>query len=287
MNDDLGNPSPSISDRYARAVAYLPSRLGSQLWNTDFEPVWIEGEDRFWYRREHEHGHEFILVDATRGQIAPAFDHKALAMALTTASGHHCDPTCLPFMHFTLQGAKVRFRAHRESWQFDPADATCRRIAASHAAPEEVISPDGSGIAFLRSHNLWLRDCESGEERQLTHDGCAGMSYAKSPDCNNASLSNQEAGVPLPAALVWSPDSRYFVTHKLDEQDVPLLHFLQSAPDDGIRPKLHSLHVAFPGDLHVATQSFVIVDTITGRLIPIDTDPIIALQVSSIELMNV
>jgi dipeptidyl aminopeptidase/acylaminoacyl peptidase len=286
MSTDQDRPA-TISERYDRAAAFLPNRLSANLRNTDFEPVWIKGEDRFWYRREITGGYQFVLVDAPRRQVAPAFDHKTLANALTLASGTPCDPARLPFMHFTLRNAKIRFDAFGASWVFDPADAECRRITPFPAAQDEVASPDFSHVAFQRDHNLWLRDSSTGAETQLTHDGCDGVSYAKSPDCNTATLSNRQAGVRLPVAVVWSPDSRALVTHKLDERDVPLLHLLQSAPKAQIRPKLHSLHVAFPGDAHIAMQQFIIIDTLTGRVVPIRTDPICALQTSSIELMNV
>lgn len=287
MSEQSASSGASIRERYKRAAAFLPEPLGKHLRNTDVEPRWIPDRDMFWYLRETERGHEFVLVDAGTGRTELAFDHRVLANSLTEATGAFNDPASLPFRHVTLGDGLIRFTTHGADWEFDPDNGTCRQSAQNGTARHELISPDWMHVAFVRQDNLWVRERRSGKERQLTQDGRAGWSYAKSPDCNTATLSNRIAGVDLPPVALWSPDSRSLVTHVLDETHVPLLHYLQSVPKTGIRPLVHSLHSAFPGDKEVPLQRPVIVDLGTGRVTALDMDPIVAGQVSSIELMNV
>ena len=42
----------------------------------------------------------------------------------------------------------------------------------------DVPSPAGSLTAFVQGGNLWLRDTETGETMQLSHDGEQGYEYA-------------------------------------------------------------------------------------------------------------
>ena len=58
---------------------------------------WLPGNTRFWYRNDLPGGaREFILVDATRGDRQPAFDHARLAAALAAASGKEVKADRLP-----------------------------------------------------------------------------------------------------------------------------------------------------------------------------------------------
>ena len=73
--------------------------------------TWLPG-DRFWYRNQTANGSEFILVDAAKGTKAPAFDHAAVAAALTTAMGKPVTAARLPFTQIT-------FAADSQSFSFD------------------------------------------------------------------------------------------------------------------------------------------------------------------------
>ena len=40
-----------------------------------------------------------------------------------------------------------------------------------------LISPDGKKTAFVRDHNLWIRDHLTSKEQALTHDGVVDNTY--------------------------------------------------------------------------------------------------------------
>ena len=135
--------------------------------------------------------------------------------------------------------------------------------------PGDTLSPDGTLAAFVRAHDLWLRDTATNQERRLTHDGAAHHAWAKSPDMNLTTVTLQRRGITLPANVLWSPDSRHLFTSRLDERDVLDLPLLQHVPDDGsVRPKLHSMKFALSGDAHLPLETHHIIDVATGAITP-------------------
>jgi dipeptidyl-peptidase 4 len=66
--------------------------------------------------------------------------------------------------------------------------------------------------------------------------------------------------------VVWSPDSTRFVTHRLDQRDVELMHLVRSAPFDGGRPTLLSYHYPLVGDEMIATTDLLVFDAATGAV---------------------
>src|SRR5436305_4516825 len=71
---------------YQRAQRFLPGNLRHSIYVADVSAHWIDKTNRFWYHKESPTGSEFILVDADRDTVTPAFDHQKLAAALATSS---------------------------------------------------------------------------------------------------------------------------------------------------------------------------------------------------------
>jgi dipeptidyl-peptidase 4 len=248
---------------YARAERF-------QLWNKDkYLPAgevrhhWIEGQDRFWYRRANAQGKaEFVVVDAATGATAPAFDHARVAAGLGKVLGNPVDAGALPFMSF-------RYTADGKAIEFLAADkfVTCqleRDECASNALPPQldrstVVSPDGKWAAFLKHHNLWVRAVDGSGEFALTTDGVEHYAYAGSTGMNLHPVTPQRTGEQPAPSIMWSPDSRKILTHRVDERQVKELYLLQSVPDDGSsRARAFSYRYAVANDEHKPlVQQFV------------------------------
>src|SRR5665213_3376309 len=71
---------------YERAAGLAAKYKGLAL-NIADNPVWINGTDTFVYNKSVDGGHTFVMVDATKGEKQPAFDHARLAAALGKARG--------------------------------------------------------------------------------------------------------------------------------------------------------------------------------------------------------
>ena len=157
-------------------------------------------------------------------------------------------------------------------------------IVAPAARAGETLSPDGRLAAFVRAHDLWLRDTHTGAERRLTHDGAAHHAWAKSPDMNLTTVTLARRGIELPANVLWSPDSRYVFTSRLDERDVLDLPLVQHVPDDGSpRPRLHVMKFALSGDAHLPVETHHIIDASTGAITSGAAGPCIAGMTTAIE----
>ena len=81
-------PRPAIAqgtlEDYRRA-ATVRQRLEGLTVSVAEAPTWIDGTNRFWYRRSVTGGNDFVLVDAATQQKQPAFDHAGLATGLSQA----------------------------------------------------------------------------------------------------------------------------------------------------------------------------------------------------------
>src|SRR5258708_369603 len=268
---------------YARAERFLPWTIKKRVRNAELSPDWMGDSDRFWYRRERANGHEFVAVDAATGGRSPVFDRAKGARGVASATGQSILAAKLPFDFIEPVEGGVRFTALGGRWLFETAAARCRPAPPPAASPSEVASPDGAQVAFIRDHDLWLRTAATGAERRVTGDGAEGLAYAKSPDSNLSTISHRLAGITLPPAVIWSPDSRRLVTHRLDERSVAPLHLLQSAPPAGARPILHTQRMAMPAEPTVPLMQHVVIDVATLRMIEARCPPQLAGQGSSIE----
>jgi dipeptidyl-peptidase-4 len=242
-------------DTYARAEALLPDRVDALVLNEQVTVHWLGSRDEFWYRRETATGHEFVIVDAPSGRKRPAFDHRALAKALTAATGTSVDAARLPFDAFEPVGAGLKqlgLNIAGKSYVCELRRKHCEVRAPGDPAPAGMLaSPDGRWGAFSRNGNLWLRNLESGAERALTSDGEANFGYGIYPDNWNAAyVPRERSGMSLPPyESYWSPDSQRLVVSRLDQRHVAAYPFVENAPRDGsFRPKLHSVRIPLVGE---------------------------------------
>lgn len=72
---------PLTAADYAAAAALLEGNVAGLVKNASVEPHWLGDTGRFWYRRDTEAGHEYVVFDAGNGEKTRAFDHDAAAAA--------------------------------------------------------------------------------------------------------------------------------------------------------------------------------------------------------------
>src|SRR5688572_26669486 len=95
-------------DDYRRAEKFMNYNTTPLVANGPVRATWLPG-DRFWYRNTNAAGTEFFLVDAAKGTRAPAFNHAAVAAALTTAMGRPVSAAQLPFQQITFAADNAAF----------------------------------------------------------------------------------------------------------------------------------------------------------------------------------
>src|SRR5579875_3092615 len=167
-------------EAYARAERFLAPNARHLVFQMGVAPHWIDAGGRFWYRSETAHGAEFVLVDTERGERRPAFDQAKLAAALSVSLGRPFRAEQLPFDDITFDVVErtIRFDVDGQRWVWNDEQGVLHSEGEQTSQPEnEVPSPDGRWVAFVRNHDLHVRTSD-GREVRLTDDGEADYDYA-------------------------------------------------------------------------------------------------------------
>lgn len=253
------------AEDYARAERFLPANTVGLVTNVASPPTWL-ADGRFWYRSRTQAGMEYVLVDPARGRRAAAFDHARLASALATATGGRVEPTALAVQELRFSGnvREATLLVDRARWTCDLAAYTCARADAgsAHAAPpNSVTSPDGRYAAYIRDHNLWVRDLRTGEDRPLTTDGVEDFGYAT----NNAGWYRSD--VPV---LLWSPDSKKIATFQHDSRGVSMMYLVSTNVG---APRLEAWRYPLPSDSVIFRIHRVVIEVEPARVVRLQMPP--------------
>jgi dipeptidyl-peptidase 4 len=260
---------------YQSAQKFLPGNLRHVVFPADVDPHWIEKSNRFWYRRVSPKGTEFVLVDAAQNTTAPAFDHAQLAAKLSQAAKRQFDPSDLPFsdIEFVDNEKAIRFSIEDTQWVCQFATYDCKSNPQRPENPFETMSPNKRWAAFVKDHNLYLRDTSTGTILQLTQDGVPGWDYATPLPSLRLMVDQHTEDVQQPAAVFWSPDSTKFVTYRIDSRNSGRFTSIQFVPPDQLRPRAFTYVYPLPGEV-LAKAAPIIFDVQSGKRIEVQTAPL-------------
>jgi dipeptidyl-peptidase-4 len=245
-------PARLTAEDYARAERFLGANTFPLVSGIGVRPTWLD-DGRFWYRVTTHGGAAFYLVDPERGTREPAFDQARLADALAAVSGGDVSGDRLPFGTFELakDSRSITFEALDRRWECDLQLYTCALVdsAQAVAAPENSsVSPDGQWAAFIRGHDLWARNLETGADLRLTTDGIEDFGYAT----DNAGWTHSDRPI-----LTWSPDSRRIATFQHDGRGVDDMYLVSTNVGN---PELEAWEYPLPGDSVIFRISRVVID---------------------------
>jgi len=271
--------------RRARAERFLAQNLRPLIYNPQIRPHWIGDTDRFWYRYEGPEGTTFKLVDAATGQAHDAFNHAAVAAAISVETGSPCGPGQLPVSDIDLAMLPaIRVKLTDGRWLRISSEGAIWEPPPPRLHEGEVASPDRRRAVFRRDHDLVLRDLATSVETRLTTDGTTHHAYGKSADMNLTTVTLARRGITLPANAIWSPDGRSIFTSRLDEREVLDLPLVQHVPDNGsARPALHVMKFALSGDKNLPLETHLVIDTDTGSIVTAASGPHVAGMTTCIE----
>jgi len=248
---------------YARAEKFLRQHTEPLVFGASVEPHWID-ENSFWYRNSIPEGHEFVLVDAKKKERKRAFDHDKLAAALSEAVGKSYKPFKFPFESFEFSNDlnSLIFTVESLKCTYDIQKNRClTEKAAKKTDPNMMISPDGARGAFIRDHNLWLRNLKTGEEMQLTSDGVKDFGYAT----DNAGWIKSDRPV-----LLWSPDSKKIATFQHDGRGVGEMYLVTTKVG---HPKLEAWKYPLPEDKEIFRIHRVVIHVDGPRVVRLKMPP--------------
>ncbi len=235
---------------FARSDRFLLGKSGTDILNGDIGYRWIGDGDAFYYRSQRPGTTHYLLVDSATGKRRALFDHRKMAAALSKVLNKSVSADALPIERLTgLNDGRYEVVSSGKTLLCGPAVGMCSEQEPPTEDPTATQSPDGRYTVFSRDYNLWLKDNRSRQERSLTRDGVRGWSYGRPPESSTSEVSDRLSGEPPPTAALWSPDSRRFVSYRLDERHVAELALVQAVPDEGsFRPRLHAYRYDLVGE---------------------------------------
>ena len=214
-------PAVTAAD-YARAERFLGAATDPLMSGVVTGARWL-ADDQLTYRNRIPEGTEFIVADPSAGTRGRAFDHGRMARALSEAADSTFEPFSLPdgLARFSDDGATITFGVERRQYACDIARYACREVPPKELerGRTAIVSPDAQKAAFIRDHNLWIRNLETGDETQLTTDGIEHFGYAT----NNAGWVRSDRPV-----LLWSPDSQKIATFQHDGRNVGEMYLVST-----------------------------------------------------------
>ena len=117
--------------------------------------------------------------------------------------------------HWAPDSKHLLFDSMGQLWYYSLDTGTAVQMTSSaDAASDPKFSPDGERLAYIRKHDLYVRDIKRGQEEALTRDG-------------NENLLNGEVDWVYREELYsrsnyfWSPDGRAIAFLEMNEKDVP------------------------------------------------------------------
>jgi dipeptidyl-peptidase 4 len=275
------------------ALQFASSKLLAKVHNVALTFHWIGGGERFWYRKSLGAGRvEFMGVDASSGKQAPLFDDAAMSAALAKAGSSDSAVATIRNLdvgadgHTVVvimrkNGAKCRWPAggcnvDESRYSCDLPVSSCQLMPGKKEGTE-ILSPDGHSAAFVRDHNLWVRDAANGgAERQLTQGGVDGFAYGELlGQYSTDEIPLRRAGLPHPLeGIAWSPDGKYILALRHDLRAIPLrLAATEYLPPEGGVPIVHMIRQAITSDPTYPDATLEVVEVATGTIHKADVDP--------------
>lgn len=251
------------AEDYAHAEKFLSKFMSPLVFSASVRPNWID-DNFFYYRNTIPEGFEFVLVDAKKKQRTRAFDHKKLALALSEAAENEYEPFNLPFqsIDFSEKRDSITFTVDSTRYSYQIKKNICTKGDRTIRADRNLIlSPDGNLGAFIREHNLWIKNLTTETETQLTTDGIEDFGYGT----NNAGWTKSTRPV-----LLWSPDSKKIATFQHDGRGVGEMYLVTTNVG---HPKLEAWKYPLPEDEEIFRIHRVVIHIDGPRVVRLQMPP--------------
>ena len=229
---------------YKRAFSLGEKFSASKVYYSNVNPTWIEDTHNFWYVRHTPTGDEYVLVNADKKTKKPLFDQEKFAKTVKDVTGKDLNPAKLNLRYLSVSKdlGTITFVLDNHRWEYGIKKSTLKdlgQLPEREPQPHWMVvsdekdfppvpSPDGKYVAFIRNHNVAVRNVATGEVRELSLDGALGNYYS--------------------SYIQWSPDSKYVLVNKLRPAEKHYVYYVESSPKDQLQPKLHKQEYAKPGE---------------------------------------
>ena len=267
----LWSANAQLTDADYQRANGLREKLQSLAINMPGQITWIGQMDRFWYRKTVAGGHAFVVVDAESLKKNPAFDHEAIAAALTSETREKYTAVTLPFSEFQFidEQHAIEFTAGGSEWRCEVAASTCRKLGATGFGrggrpPEEdspaeygndvedgMVSPQAgqNGSRGGNAPQATSKPSPNGHWEALIQNYNVFLREKGSKQAEPLSWDGSEGNYYTLASIAWSPDSTHLAAYRVRPGYRREVHYVESSPADQLQPKHSTRQYAKPGDV--------------------------------------
>jgi dipeptidyl-peptidase-4 len=168
-------------------------------------------------------GKKTLLVSETKlATLAPPIEKIKDEREIERINRYHVEP-----YYWAPDSKHILFIPRGQLWFYSLENGTAVQLSASSdRSSDPKFSPDGSRLAYLRKHNLYVRHLSNDTETQLTHDK-DDRDKDKDEKKKDTNLMNGEVDwvyaeeLSVRSNYFWSPDSKSIVFLRMDETRVP------------------------------------------------------------------
>ena len=278
--------TPDVRADYERSNTFN-TRIANKMFDVAEAPNWVEGSQKFWYRKSVRgaNAFQFVLVDPATASKAPAFDHARLATAMSAAAGGTYTATTLPFATFTyadnMQAIEFALapagggagrgggggggRAGGAPAAGAPPAQRFRCTLTDYACTRQQAAPAGQGAQGRGGRQGGQGAGPQGGPDQLppprpSPDGKSEAFiqnyniYVRAvggrPDQATAlSFDGSEGNAYTNTSIQWAPDSRKIAAFRRRPGYNRLVTYVRSSPEDQFQPNTFTRSYRKPGDV--------------------------------------
>ncbi len=157
---------------------------------------------------------------------------------------------------FTPKGDAFAVPFDHDLWLVTPGGEPRRLTNDPEDETVPAWSPDGTRLAYVRKHDLWVLEVATGKETRLTTSGSDGVLNGVLDWVYGEELANRRG----PRSFTWAPDSAAIAYLSLDQTRVPTYPIVDYVPTNG---KVEAERYPKAGDAN-AVPSVHVVD-LAGR----------------------
>ena len=154
-----------------------------------------------------------------------------------------------------------RHSFHANYYVYDFATKALQPLSKNGKQRLATFSPDATKVAFMRDNNLFIKDLETGEEKQFTNDGLYNHIINGAPDWV------YEEEFSFSQGFYWSPDSKKIAFMKFDESNV---REFQMEEFEGLYPDWYSFKYPKAGEDNSIVEIYVY-NLENGKTVKMDT----------------